>query len=110
MLFSEFDVQLTSVSDQWAQFSIAGAEDPTCSRRLSDPAEDLSNEGFPFHGRAQSRLRGGHQGAAVPHLLSRRDGVRDFRAGTLRRMPWRANLMLAGAPFGVTLTAPRRSA
>ncbi|TIW86398.1 MAG: sarcosine oxidase subunit alpha, partial [Mesorhizobium sp.] len=50
VLFPELDVQLTSVSDQWAQFSIAGPKTRDLLREIVDPAEDLSNEGFPFMG------------------------------------------------------------
>ncbi len=59
ILFPELDVQLTSVSDQWAQFSIAGPKTRDLLREIVDPAEDLSNEGFPFMGARAVTLRGG---------------------------------------------------
>ena len=90
VLWPELDVQLTSVTDQWAQFSIAGPKSRDLLKEIVDPAEDLSNEGFPVHGRARSRLARRHQGAAVPHLLLRRDGLRDCGAGALWRARWRA--------------------
>ena len=86
VLLPELDVQLTSVTDQWAQFSIAGPQArATCCGRSSMPCEDLSNEGFPFMGARGSRAARRHSGAAVPHLLLGRDGLRDFGAGALRR-------------------------
>ena len=59
VLFPELDVQLTSVSDQWAQFSIAGPKTRDLLKEIVDPAEDLSNEGFPFMGAREVALRGG---------------------------------------------------
>jgi heterotetrameric sarcosine oxidase alpha subunit len=59
VLFPELDVQLTSVSDQWAQFSIAGPKIREFLGDIVDPGEDLSNEGFPFMGVRAVKLRGG---------------------------------------------------
>ncbi|NUS18565.1 MAG: sarcosine oxidase subunit alpha family protein, partial [Mesorhizobium sp.] len=42
VLFPGLDVQLTSVSDQWAQFSIAGPRTRDLLKEIVDPAEDLS--------------------------------------------------------------------
>ena len=52
VLWPELDVQLVSVTEQWAQFSIAG---PQCARRaaqLVDATLRLSQRGLPL-----SRLR-----------------------------------------------------
>ena len=63
-------------------------------RRAEDPRPAAGNRrsgrrpvqrGLPVHGRARGGAARRHHGAAVPHLLLRRDGVRDFRAGALRR-------------------------
>ena len=55
LLFPELDVQLTSVSDQWAQFSIAGPHTRNLLREIVQPREDLSNEGFRSWARARWR-------------------------------------------------------
>ena len=41
-------MQLASVTDQWAQFSIAGPRTRDLLASLADPGDDLSGEGFPF--------------------------------------------------------------
>lgn len=58
VLWPELDVQLTSATDQWAQFSIAGPRTRDLLRKLVD-SEDLSNEGFPFMAARAVTLRGG---------------------------------------------------
>ena len=85
VLFPELDVQLTSVSDQWAQFSIAGPEDARPAAGDRRPGRRSVERGLSVHGRARGGAARRHPGAAVPHLLLRRDGVRDLRAGALRR-------------------------
>jgi sarcosine oxidase subunit alpha len=42
------DVQLASVSEQWAQFAIAGPRARDTLRRIVDPGFDIGNEAFPF--------------------------------------------------------------
>ncbi|TIR44500.1 MAG: hypothetical protein E5X53_38505, partial [Mesorhizobium sp.] len=59
LLFPELDVQLTSVSDQWAQFSVAGPNARELLKQIADESEDLSNEAFPFMGAREVALRGG---------------------------------------------------
>ncbi|TGS59145.1 sarcosine oxidase subunit alpha, partial [Mesorhizobium sp. M3A.F.Ca.ET.201.01.1.1] len=59
VLFPDLDVQLTSATDQWAQFSIAGPNARKLLQDLVDPSEDLTNEGFPFMGAREVKLRGG---------------------------------------------------
>ncbi len=49
----ELDVQLASVTEQWAQFAIAGPRSRELLERLLGDALDLSNAAFPV-----SRLRG----------------------------------------------------
>ena len=86
VLWPELDVQLVSVTDQWAQYR---GRRPAFARRAgasSSIAADISNKAFPLSwrcGRAD-RLRR-RAGAAVPHLLLGRAGLRDRRAGALRR-------------------------
>jgi sarcosine oxidase subunit alpha len=61
VLFSELDVQLTSVSDQWAQYSIAGPRTRHVLRKIVDPRHDISNAAFPYMAAAELTVMGGLQ-------------------------------------------------
>ncbi|MDQ0329283.1 sarcosine oxidase subunit alpha [Mesorhizobium sp. YL-MeA3-2017] len=101
VLWPELDVQLTSVTDQWAQFSIAGPNTRDLLKKLCDPSEDLSNEGFPFMGVREVSLRGGMRARLYRISFS---GEMAFEIGVPARYgeAMARNLMLAGAEFGVT--------
>ncbi|TPM49752.1 sarcosine oxidase subunit alpha [Mesorhizobium sp. B2-2-3] len=101
VLFPELDVQLTSVSDQWAQFSVAGPKTRDLLKEIVDPAEDLSNEGFPFMGAREVALRGGIKARLFRISFS---GEMAFEISVPARYGEALvrNLMLAGKPFGVT--------
>ena len=47
VLWPELDLAMVSVSEQWAQFAIAGPRSRDVLRAVVDPAHDLSNEAFP---------------------------------------------------------------
>ncbi|TIQ35295.1 MAG: sarcosine oxidase subunit alpha [Mesorhizobium sp.] len=101
VLFPELDVQLTSVSDQWAQFSITGPKTRDLLREIVDPAEDLSNEGFPFMGAREVKLSGGIKARLFRISFS---GEMAFEISVPARYGEALvrNLMIAGEPFGVT--------
>ncbi|TPI45448.1 sarcosine oxidase subunit alpha [Mesorhizobium sp. B2-9-1] len=101
VLFPELDVQLTSVSDQWAQFSIAGPRTRDLLKEIVDPAEDLLNEGFPFMGAREVKLRGGLKARLFRISFS---GEMAFEISVPARYgeAMARNLMIAGKPFGVT--------
>ncbi|AZO16326.1 sarcosine oxidase subunit alpha [Mesorhizobium sp. M2A.F.Ca.ET.043.05.1.1] len=101
VLFPEFDVQLTSVSDQWAQFSIAGPKTRDLLKEIVDPSEDLSNEGFPFMGAREVALRGGIKARLFRISFS---GEMAFEISVPARYgeAMARNLMIAGKPFGMT--------
>jgi len=44
----ELDVQMTSATDQWAQYSVAGPRSRDLLAKLVDAPFDISNEGFPY--------------------------------------------------------------
>ena len=48
VLWPDLDVQMTSVSEQWAQYSIAGPKARELLRTVVDAEFDLSNEAFPY--------------------------------------------------------------
>ncbi len=101
ILFPELDVQLTSVSDQWAQFSIAGPHTRNLLREIVQSSEDLSNEGFPFMGARAVALRGGIKARLFRISFS---GEMAFEISLPARYGEALvrNLMSAGEPFGVT--------
>jgi methylglutamate dehydrogenase subunit C len=101
VLFPELDVQLTSVTEQWAQFSIAGPKSRDLLRGIVEPLEDLSNEGFPFMAAREVLLRGGLKGRLFRISFS---GEMAFEISVPARFgeAIARNLMLAGRAFGVT--------
>ena len=47
-LWPGLDVHLISVTEQWAQFAVAGPNSRALLRKVVDPEHDISNEAFPF--------------------------------------------------------------
>jgi sarcosine oxidase subunit alpha len=47
VLWPDLDVQMVSVSEQWAQYSIAGRHSRDTLRNVVDAQHDLANEAFP---------------------------------------------------------------
>ncbi|KRA00093.1 sarcosine oxidase subunit alpha [Mesorhizobium sp. Root157] len=101
VLWPELDVQLSSATDQWAQFSIAGPRTRDLLQALVDPSEDMSNEGFPFMGVRTVKLRGGMDARLFRISFS---GEMAFEIAVPARYggAMARNLMIAGEPFGVT--------
>lgn len=62
VLWPDLDVQFVSVTDQWAQFSVAGPRARDVLRQLVDHAIDLSDAAFPHMAAADISLRGGVRG------------------------------------------------
>ena len=60
-LWPELDVQLSSVSEQWAQLSIAGPRSRDVLRKVVDPQHDISNAAFPYMAAAEMTALGGIQ-------------------------------------------------
>jgi methylglutamate dehydrogenase subunit C len=48
LLWTDLDVQIVSVTEQWAQYSIAGPNSRRLLERLLHEALDVSNESFPY--------------------------------------------------------------
>ncbi|MGV1013431.1 MAG: sarcosine oxidase subunit alpha family protein [Methyloceanibacter sp.] len=48
VLWPELDVQLVSVTEQWAQYAVAGPRAREILKAIVDPAHDISNEAFPY--------------------------------------------------------------
>ena len=58
-LWPGLDVHLISVTEQWAQFAIAGPNSRSLLQKIVDPEHDLSNEAFPFMACAEIGVCGG---------------------------------------------------
>ena len=59
VLWPELDVAFVSVTEQWAQFSIAGPYSRDLLRKLVDPNFDISNNAFPYMAAATVSICGG---------------------------------------------------
>jgi sarcosine oxidase subunit alpha len=59
VLWPDLDVQMVSVSEQWAQYSIAGPRSRETLRRLVDAQHDVANEAFPHLAAQPVRIMGG---------------------------------------------------
>ncbi len=59
VLWPRLDVQMVSVSEQWAQYSIAGPRSRDTLRNLVDAAHDLTNEAFPHLAARPVTIMGG---------------------------------------------------
>jgi sarcosine oxidase subunit alpha len=101
VLWPDLDVDLVPVTDQWAQYSIAGPKSRDVLRKIVDPGFDISNEALPYMGVADIAVGG------VPGRLFRVSfsGERayeiavpaDYGDALMRA------LMEAGKEFGITI-------
>ena len=58
-LWPGLDVHLISVTEQWAQFAVAGPSSRALLGKIVDPEHDISNEAFPFMGCGEVGVCGG---------------------------------------------------
>ncbi len=68
VIWPELDVQIVSVTEQWAQYAIAGPNSRRLLERLLGDAIDVSNEAFPYLACAEFRWRE-HSSPPVPRLV-----------------------------------------
>ncbi len=101
VLWPGLDVQFVSVSDQWAQFSIAGPRARDLLRAVVDARHDLSNAGFPYMAAADLRLADGIRARLFRISFS---GELAYELAVPARSGDQVvrRLMEAGAPLGVT--------
>jgi len=99
ILWPQLDVQLASVTEQWAQYSIAGPRSRQVLERLLQGAFEVSNEAFPYmacaeftwNGRTTRLFRISFSGELAYELaVPARYGDATIRA-----------IMAAGEPFGI---------
>lgn len=104
-LWPELDVQFTSVTDQWAQFAVAGPRSRELLQRVLDPASDISNEAFPFMACGDVRLRSG-EGARLFRIsfsgeLAYEIAVPGHRGDALIRALYAEGQDLGVTPYGL---------
>ncbi len=58
-LWPSLDVRMVSVTEQWAQFSIAGPRARDVLRDVIDPQHDISNDAFPYLASGHVTVGGG---------------------------------------------------
>ncbi len=59
ILWPDLDVQFVSVSEQWAQFAIAGPRARALLQKILDPGQDISNSAFPYLAAANVKMADG---------------------------------------------------
>jgi sarcosine oxidase subunit alpha len=100
VLWPELDVHFVSVTDRWAQFSVAGPHARKVLAAALDPGFDVSNEAFPYMAAGMASMLGGI-------------GVRLFRISFSGELAYEIAvpaasgeaairaLLRAGEPFGI---------
>jgi sarcosine oxidase subunit alpha len=100
VLWPELDVQMTPVTEQWAQLAVAGPRSREALRAVVDNAHDLSNEAFPYLAAGEVTVGGG-----VPARLFRISfsGELAYELAVPASFGEAAAeaIMAAGAPFGI---------
>ncbi|MFG1478938.1 sarcosine oxidase subunit alpha family protein [Xanthobacter sp. V4C-4] len=100
VLWPELDVQLASVSEQWAQIAVSGPRARDVLAKIVDGA-DVSNAGLPFMGVAQTSVLGGVEARVFRLSFS---GELGYEIAVPARQGERLMeaIMEAGRPFGIT--------
>ena len=62
VLWPELDVQMVSVTEQWAQYAVAGPRARDVLQAIVDPSFDTSNETFPYLAAGEVTVCGGTPG------------------------------------------------
>jgi methylglutamate dehydrogenase subunit C len=100
VLRPELDVAFGSVTDQWAQFAIAGPRSRDVVAALLDPGPDVSDAAFPFMAAGTFTTLGGITARLFRISFSGERayeiGVPSAQGDTLMR-----RIMAVGAPFGI---------
>jgi len=101
VLWPKLDVQFVSVTDQWAQFSIAGPNARKVLLTFVDRQFDIGNDAFPYMAARELTVCGGVTARlyriSFSGELAYEIGVPARYGDAMARL-----LMEAGAPFGIT--------
>jgi methylglutamate dehydrogenase subunit C len=100
-LWPNMDVRLISVTEQWAQYAIAGQNARKLLQKTIDKDHDISNEAFPYMACGEVTVCGGVRARLFRLSFS---GELAFELGVPARYgdSLMKALMSAGAEFGVT--------
>jgi methylglutamate dehydrogenase subunit C len=101
VLWPELDVQFVSVTEQWAQYAVAGPRSRALLQKIVDPDLDISNAAFPYLACADVTVLGGMRARLFRlsfsgELAYELSVPARFGDGVVRA------LMAAGAELGVT--------
>ncbi len=98
-LWPELDVQMTSATDQWAQYSVAGPRARELLTKIVDAPFDISNAAFPYMAVAELTVCGGAKARLYRLSFS---GELAYEIGVPARFgdALMRRLMEAGAEFG----------
>ena len=101
VLWPELDIAFTSVTEQWAQYSIAGPHARDVLKKLVATTVDLSNEAFPYMAAGNVVLRDGNIARlfriSFSGELAYEIGVPNRYGDSMIRA-----IMAAGEEFGIT--------
>ena len=100
ILWPELDVQTVSVTEQWAQYAVAGPNARKVVEALLDPGQDISNEAFPYMACGSFTVCGGVKGRLFRLSFS---GELAFEIAVPARFgdAMIRAVLEAGAPFGI---------
>jgi heterotetrameric sarcosine oxidase alpha subunit len=101
VLWPELDVQIASVSEQWAQIAIAGPRARDVLAAVVDAGVDVSNDGLPYMGAIKARVMGGITARLFRLSFSGELGY-EIAVPARHGEKLTEALMAAGAEFGIT--------
>ena len=101
VLWPELDVELVSITEQWAQYSIAGPRSRDVLRKLVDPAFDISDAGLPRMGAMELTICGGVK-ARLFRVSFSGERAYELAVPALYGDATIRAIMQAGAEFGIT--------
>jgi sarcosine oxidase subunit alpha len=101
VLWPELDVQFVSVTDQWAQFAVAGPRSRELLQRVLDSNCDIGNAAFPYMAAGEVRLRDG-QPARLFRISFSGELAYEIAVPAKRGEALMCALFAAGADLGVT--------
>lgn len=103
-VWPELDVQIISVTEQWAQYAVAGPKSRDLLRTIVDPAFDISDAGFPYLQVGEVTVCGGITGRLFRLSFS---GERAYEIGVparygdaLMRRLWEAGRKFGACAYG----------
>jgi glycine cleavage system aminomethyltransferase T len=100
VLWPTMDVRMVSVTEQWAQFSIAGPKARAVLQALVDPGCDVSDAGLPYLGVRAATVAGGLQARLFRISFSGEHAYELAVPAAYGDAAIRA-IMQAGAPHGI---------